>query len=394
MTVYSPLRRGDLVGSSEEGESFAEPIWEMIRTQSTRTRHLFESGIGCWKAGNKKDALSAFEDCVASMTSEGSGLAHHLGMFITSFVDPREGLSFLDRHCISRGFIVADNDYHYCSMIESGKLDLYLYSLEFVARQGILDLRNNLEAVEQQKKNIASGFGPALLSTMPKSGSMYLSQILRSVYHTDWFGIGVDRLKDGGIQTYLSKEKVKIFGKGGIFCQQHLAPTKENLDALARNGIERVFVTIRDPRQTTLSWVCWIKTFHSGMHGFRSIDLVPPDYYDLDWNGQLEWHLKNYLPTWVKWIQDWIDISENDPRFDVMLSEFRELKENSVDVLGKIIEFFDIPFQITGAPHPKEVPFSHYRAAALDEWRGVFSDRQKKMAAISGDLCRRFDWHS
>jgi len=89
------------------------------------------------------------------------------------------------------------------------------------------------------------------LNTMPKSGSLYLWQVLEyglcvpacRVSHSTFPG-------DIIVPEWLDRLRC-----GNVVTQEHIPASLENLAAMSRAGVKKIIVHVRDPRQATVSWM-------------------------------------------------------------------------------------------------------------------------------------------
>jgi len=179
--------------------------------------------------------------------------------------------------------------------------------------------------------------------------------------------------KDG--ERYFALLKVNEINFG------HLNASPENLDRLARAGIKKILVHLRDPRQTTLSWAHYMEEGAVARHGRRlyerivSSDITPVSMLDAPFAEKLDWYAEHIFPRFMEWILGWIRVRDTDRRFDVRVMEFRQLKEQPLAYMQEAAAFFGVPREINRVAAPRQ-GVANFRAGQMDEWRQAFNPGQ------------------
>ncbi|MEE8501813.1 MAG: hypothetical protein V3S23_03775 [Kiloniellales bacterium] len=241
----------------------------------------------------------------------------------------------------------------------------------------------------------AAGIGDNLplmvISTLPKSAS-------ESIWNQLAEGLGL-------AQCYLSlglfpdcclvPARVAEAAEGGLVTKEHIAPTAHNLAAFAQSGIERVIVHHRDPRQATLSWAHFARDdINRRLMAPLWRKIVPPaQVLGGDLGGQIDWCIENYLPLLVRFLADW-RAADADPErpISVLFMSFEKFRAEPAGYFERVLEFYGVPRERFAAEAQAEVV--HLRKGEIDEWRGVFTEAQRRRAwdSIPGDLAEAFGW--
>ncbi len=241
----------------------------------------------------------------------------------------------------------------------------------------------------------AAGIGDNLplmvISTLPKSAS-------ESIWNQLAEGLGL-------AQCYLSlglfpdcclvPARVAEAAEGGLVTKEHIAPTAHNLATLAQSGIGRVIVHHRDPRQATLSWVHFARDdINRRLMAPLWRKIVPPaQVLEGDLSGQIDWCIENYLPLLVRFLEGW-RAADADPErpISVLFMSFERFHAEPAGYFERVLEFYDVPPERFAAEAQADVV--HLRKGEIDEWRGVFTEAQRRRAwdSIPGDLAEAFGW--
>ena len=237
----------------------------------------------------------------------------------------------------------------------------------------------------------ARGLPGMLINALPKSAS-------ESIWNRLAEGLG---LAQGHISLGLFPDCLTIpyrareLGRGGMAAKEHLPATPHNLSVLARSGVDRVVVHVRDLRQATLSWAHFLEG------DVRKRLLAPlwrktspaAAFFDEPFEVQLDWHIDNYLPIAARFIEQWIDAGEApDCGVAVKFLTFEAFKDDPDCYMDAILAFYGIATE--GFRHDAEAEVVHLRKGAVDEWRGVFSAAQAARAwrQIPPRMAERFAW--
>ncbi len=237
------------------------------------------------------------------------------------------------------------------------------------------------------------GLPTILLSTLPKSAS-------ESIWNKLAQGLGLAQCHFSlGLfpDCTLVPSRVRATASGGVIVKEHLSPTPFNLQVLAEQGLDRVLVHLRDPRQATLSWVHFARDdINKRLMAPLWRKIVPPgEVLDGDLATQIDWCIERYLPYLIRFLADWIeqaDRGESTPRVQFMT--FESFLRDPKDYFARVLAFCEIdPARFESEAEAEVV---HLRKGRIDEWREVFSPAQQRRAweLIPKDMAGRFGWES
>ncbi len=176
----------------------------------------------------------------------------------------------------------------------------------------------------------------------------------------------------------------------------HLPSSAENLEALSRGGVKKITVLVRDPRQAILS-----RAHHIAKHDANPDDTewyswfgeIPESYADWSLERQVDFCLRTEYQAFVDWITGWLQASRD---FDIQFLTYERISDSLIDAGQSIVAFHGIDSKLF---RPELVDLSksdevHFRLGSIDEWRDVFSLRQKEFVndRLSDDLRQAFGW--
>lgn len=247
------------------------------------------------------------------------------------------------------------------------------------------------EFAARQATSAARGMPTMLLTTLPKSAS-------ESIWNKLAQGLGL-------AQCYLSlglfpectlvPARVRAAAEGGIIVKEHIGPSAHNLETLARNGLSRIIVHHRDPRQATLSWAHFVRDdIQQRLMAPLWRKIVPPaEILAHDLGAILDWCLEQYLPLLIQFLHAWraVDADPKHP-ISVLFSSFEQFRLDPDAYFDRVLSFYDVGKEHYTAAAEAEVV--HLRKGRVDEWRSVFTKAQQRRAweQIPADMAADFGW--
>ena len=253
-------------------------------------------------------------------------------------------------------------------------------------------VRSNQAEFDSRRRDArARGLPGMLINALPKSAS-------ESIWNRLAEGLG---LAQGHISLGLFPDCLTIpyrareLGRGGMAAKEHLPATTHNLEVLARSGVDRVVVQVRDLRQATLSWAHFLEG------DVRKRLLAPlwrktspaAAFFREPFETQLDWHIDHYLPIAARFIDEWIDASDApDCGVAVKFLTFEAFKDDSDAYMDALLAFYGVAAE--GFRRDAGAEVVHLRKGTVDEWRGVFSEAQAARAwrHIPPRMAERFAW--
>ncbi|MGU9982501.1 hypothetical protein ACJ4V0_20905 [Phreatobacter sp. HK31-P] len=162
---------------------------------------------------------------------------------------------------------------------------------------------------------------PAIfLNTLPKSASVYSIETIAATVGKPLMTISAGYFPEDQVDF----RQLDALIRSRAACQSHLNASALNLRFLMK--LERFVVTLRDPRQATLSWIHHLDRMRQD--GAQDLLLavepaLPSDYFDRPFEARLDHQIDHYLPLTVRWMMDWIAVSGSAPFRDRMSNRFQ-----------------------------------------------------------------------
>ena len=180
---------------------------------------------------------------------------------------------------------------------------------------------------------------------------------------------------------------------------RHTTANQYNLIALSRI-VDRLIVNVRDPRQALLSFVHHRNRSKLNIAGVAEFVIWPnsnKNYYSVSFQEQIDSEIESgFLPLAIKWIEGWIDASENQSFYPrILFTKHEDLATNPQAFFESILDFYDLDKSKFKFPDPPEFKEgTHNRKGSIDEWREVFTEEQieKASSMIPKRILERFGW--
>ncbi|OIQ03339.1 MAG: hypothetical protein COS82_06775 [Zetaproteobacteria bacterium CG06_land_8_20_14_3_00_59_53] len=266
-----------------------------------------------------------------------------------------------------------------------------LLSLVRVFRIILNKLEGHIREYDFRKRNLPS----ILLITLPKSGSMFILHSLMGICRSRPLLTGDHGFPFGSIDG----DGLKLFAKGCAIDQGHYMPSSKNLFLLKREGIDKVVVHVRDPRQALLSWVHYVDKLHKNNIVFTELDIeLPLDYFDKSLEDKIDVMIESWYPHLINFVDGWLRYRrEGVSRWgvEVLITEFKKMKNEPGLLFEDIFNFYNID----QSKFPSETinhkgTHSHFRKGESDEWNGVFSAEQVRRTSesITDEMYEEFGW--
>ncbi len=253
-------------------------------------------------------------------------------------------------------------------------------------------IRASAETFRRQREAARRrGLPPMVINTLPKSAS-------ESIWNKLARGLGMAQahLSIGLFpDCCLIPARVRTMAEGGIITKEHIPATAHNVGLLAGAGIDRLVFHVRDPRQATLSWAHFVRDdISKTLLGPVWRKICPPaEVLRGDLAATIDWSIEHYLPLQIGFIEGW-RVVKDDPaqRFDVLFLTFELFRTAPGRYFDEVLTFYGLGHEDFAAQAEAETV--HLRKGAIDEWRGVFDERQRRRAweLIPGELAAAFGW--
>lgn len=263
---------------------------------------------------------------------------------------------------------------------------------EITASRG-LDLKEHNAIVRRMERtDERPQIPPILINTLPKSASVYIANTL-----AQGLGCTVRSLSNGYFpRDYVDVRRLSAFCKTGGVAQEHLDASVVNLRILA-SYVRQLVVHIRDPRQATLSWAHHLLRLYRERQELLLVTVdpaLPDDYFNWDFQRQLDWQIQYHLPACIDWIQAWLHAEYGNNPLQIMFTSFEDFLANQKTFFAKILKFFGI--STSGFKHVELNKSSavNFRRGEQAEWKRVFTPAQIRLAneKIPIPMVARFRW--
>lgn len=253
------------------------------------------------------------------------------------------------------------------------------------------DMWSDAGFAERQREAIDRGLPPVLISTLPKSGSLFILNTLRA-------GLGVPHcaLSYIGLFADLIPRRVRAFSQGGAVAVEHIFPTARDLGLLRDAGLRKLVFHTRDIRQVALSFV------HHTLSD--EVDTLPRQKLtrrraDAARDQELfEIIYCRKLAEWLAFLDQWAAFLETDHGFEIKLTTFDDLTGDEEGFFRGLLGFFGVPeaaFDWSVLARSKQERAGHFRRGEREEWRSVLSPetqaRAAEMIARSPRVARTLD---
>lgn len=234
--------------------------------------------------------------------------------------------------------------------------------------------------------------------SLPKSGTVYTWNSLSRVtglkipeFHLlqgwDDYNAGLDLscpdiYACGDYNTQLLRpSEMKLYAEGYIF-GAHMQSSYHNMRVLEENGINKITVLLRDPRDAFVSWVHHLKNLGPSARNYCSkIYHIPRAYFEWSLTKQFDFQIRTFLPIVVNWVEGWLDYyASSNKKINILFVYYDELKRNPVDYIRRITEhhgFTNIDLSKVVVP---EVGKMHFRKGEHGQWKEEFTPANQSLA--------------
>ncbi len=237
-----------------------------------------------------------------------------------------------------------------------------------------------------------------LFNTMPKSGSIYISNYLSNGLRLGQMKVATSLFPD----DLVLRDRLDILAAGDVISQQHVPARDINLRFIAAR-IPNIVVHLRDPRQAMLSWVHHLNNFNQNRHergcvlGLEATSpALPNGYFDWPFERKIDFQIEHHLAQLVEWTMGWVSTADSNPYgLAVHITTFERYVAAPRMTIEGILSFFGVPdSQFDWEAAPAKTPRTHFRRGLTEEWRSVFTAQQieKSTQTVPAVLRDRFSW--
>ena len=219
------------------------------------------------------------------------------------------------------------------------------------------------------------------IAGLPKSGTTWVENFISRVPGYTPRTLTGDR---GYINNHgIPMDGFQNFPENEYSCiKTHAEPTSKNLEALKANGVEKVIVQYRDPRDVAIS-----RYHHILKNPKQPHEINYADYSNMSFDDGLSHSIEVIKEEYIPWIQNWINIIKEEPS-KYCIIKYEDLYDNPVDSFIKVsnfyklnltpeqiktiledLEFMKNKFNISSKAGQK----STFRKGGYNNWKSVFS---------------------
>ena len=123
-------------------------------------------------------------------------------------------------------------------------------------------------------------------------------------------------------------------GRGGAVTHEHFRASDQNLAALARAGVTKIAVQVRDPRQAFLSFI-----HHLARHKHSP---TVGDLLDIDFDAAAAESLQVIYVAMIDWIQAWVAISERPNALELHFLRYDAFVADKPRCVEDLLSFFGV----------------------------------------------------
>jgi len=169
------------------------------------------------------------------------------------------------------------------------------------------------------------------LAGMALSGSTWIKNLLSQIpgYFTRSTPMPIEIAINQDICDSAFSEIPKI---GNTLFKTHLNPTKNNIDCISRNGVDKILVSYRDLRDVSISMY------------YRLLDFPKDDFLDyrtLSKKEAIDHSIETIAEDFIPWINGWKEYSSHNES-KIYFIRFEDLKSDTKSIFKKILDFYEI----------------------------------------------------
>jgi len=226
-----------------------------------------------------------------------------------------------------------------------------------------------------------------MITALPKSASASISYLLAE--HLD---CPVARCSfPGYMHATVVPGWATELGRGGAVTHEHFPASDQNLAALARAGVTKIVVQVRDPRQAFLSFI-----HHLARHKHSP---TVGDLLDFDFDAAAAESLQVLYVAMIDWIQAWVAISERPNALKLHFLRYDAFVADKPRCVEDLLSFFGVSGNedvLENRIRKKETSgdWLNLRVADPEEWRRSFSPETQRILStlLPDNLINRFSW--
>jgi len=216
-------------------------------------------------------------------------------------------------------------------------------------------------------------FPSILFNAIPKSAGQYINTTLLECLNFKHTDITVGTFP-GDIIDY---KRVSNFISVNTLAHHHLEANDINIWYLKKFNFKFV-IHIRDPRACVYSW-----THHINQATYKNKFLPHPiiapkkNYFNMNIQSQIDWHLSNSFKYFVNFIERWVNIKK---KFSdkILITTYDNFISDEQKFYSDILNFYEIDKDIFKFKQLPKVKSNNFRSGKVDSWRKIFSKNNMK----------------
>jgi Sulfotransferase domain len=249
------------------------------------------------------------------------------------------------------------------------------------------------QLLRQQNKACRRGMPAMLLVSMQKSASEYLRENLMRALDIPELHIGIGTVP----RDKVIPSAVQQLARGGAIARSHMDGA--NFGALAANGITRMLLQIRDPRQVTVSWTHMMRRLSDVAFQYAAKMYhpeVPADFRVWTLQQEIDWAIDNYLPGQLSWLESWAAVLDTEPSIPICVLKFEDFRAEEDTFFRRIANFYGLAqIDRPALSDQSAAAMRNFRLGDIDEWRTVLApERLKVFNSRLKSLAERFAWNA
>ena len=237
------------------------------------------------------------------------------------------------------------------------------------------------------------------IAGLPKSGTTWVENFISNIpgYNPRVLTGSRELLRQHCLPTEAVSKSPK-YGYSAI--KTHTDPTNQNIDVLVNNGVNKILVMYRDPRDVAISTYYYVLKNKP----WEPSDWHYADYSEMSKEEGLSHSVEFVIDDCVPWIKGWIELAKNRQDIECKMLKYEDLLNNPIETFHGILSFFEINLseaEFDSVMHAIEEGKEKKEEAALmlpgkkttkrkgvvGEWRNELNFEQKRiMKEAAGDL--------
>jgi hypothetical protein len=255
----------------------------------------------------------------------------------------------------------------------------------WIANPQSADLRHRQDSARRR------GVPGIMFVAMMKSASEFIRENLIRALDVPEIGLSVGTVPWDEVVP----SAVRQLAHGGAIARSHLSAN--NLAVLAANGVDRLILHVRDPRQVIVSWVHHMRRISDVEFRWSALRYDPPlpaEFRQWGLRRQMDWAVHNYMPGQLQWLEDWASALHQGPPIPVLVSTFEDFVADQQAFFRKLSDFLGVAeIRLPGSRRQSAAAMRNFRRGSIGEWRDVLTARQiNTFAARIEPLAQYFGW--